>query len=183
MHHFIAIGEFRLELQSRHTQFGSKSTIFLSPVTFKFDGWPWKTIGHLFYATSRFVHHFITYVNSNWSYGPETAKWGHDLCDLDLWPLTLTCCMDITSVNGNISYKFQDDRMRGTLSKRCGRRTDGQTERRVLRAALSQLTIIAWMNIYIHIYPKVQLLIHANSTVSLAKPPLKFGYGWMIICY
>ena len=28
-------------------------------VTLKFDGWPWKTIGHPFYATSSFVHHFI----------------------------------------------------------------------------------------------------------------------------
>ena len=25
----------------------------------KFDGWPSKTIGHLFYATSSFVHHFV----------------------------------------------------------------------------------------------------------------------------
>ena len=32
---------------------------FLSGVTLKFDGWPWKTIGHLFYATSSFVHHFV----------------------------------------------------------------------------------------------------------------------------
>ena len=31
---------------------------FLSRVTLKFDGWPWKTIGHLFYATLSFVHHF-----------------------------------------------------------------------------------------------------------------------------
>ena len=29
----------------------------LSCVTLKFDGWPWKTIGHLFYATSSFVQH------------------------------------------------------------------------------------------------------------------------------
>ena len=29
---------------------------FLFRVTLKFDGWPWKTIGHLFYATSSFVH-------------------------------------------------------------------------------------------------------------------------------
>ena len=28
-------------------------------MTLKFDGWPWKTIGHLFYATSSFVHHFV----------------------------------------------------------------------------------------------------------------------------
>ena len=32
---------------------------FLSPVTLEFDGWPWKTIGHLFNATSSFVHHFM----------------------------------------------------------------------------------------------------------------------------
>ena len=30
----------------------------LSRVTLKFDGWPWKTIGYLFYATSSFVYHF-----------------------------------------------------------------------------------------------------------------------------
>ena len=61
MHHFRTISEFRLELQlrSRNTQFRSKSTIFLSCVILKFDRWPWKTIGHIFYATSSFVHHFI----------------------------------------------------------------------------------------------------------------------------
>ena len=32
---------------------------FKSRVTLKFDGWPWKTIGHLFYATSSFVQHFV----------------------------------------------------------------------------------------------------------------------------
>ena len=32
--------------------------IFLCRLTLKFDGWPWKTIRHLFYTTSSFVHHF-----------------------------------------------------------------------------------------------------------------------------
>ena len=32
---------------------------FLSRVTLKFDGWPWKTTGHLFYVASSFVHHSI----------------------------------------------------------------------------------------------------------------------------
>ena len=32
---------------------------FLSRVTLKFDGWPWKTIGHLYYATSSSMHHFV----------------------------------------------------------------------------------------------------------------------------
>ena len=59
LHHFLTIGVLKLELQSGNAQFGSKSTIFFSRVTSKFDVWPWKTIGHLFYATSSFVHHFI----------------------------------------------------------------------------------------------------------------------------
>ena len=32
---------------------------FYSRVTLKWDGWPCKTIGHLFYATSSFVQHFV----------------------------------------------------------------------------------------------------------------------------
>ena len=32
---------------------------FFSCVTYKFYGWPSKAIGHLFYATSSFVHHFV----------------------------------------------------------------------------------------------------------------------------
>ena len=31
---------------------------FSACVTLKFDGWPWKTIGHLFYVASSFVHHY-----------------------------------------------------------------------------------------------------------------------------
>ena len=59
VHHFVAIGEFKLELQSGNAQFWSKSTIFFSRVTLKFDEWLSKTIGYLFYATSIFVHHFV----------------------------------------------------------------------------------------------------------------------------
>ena len=33
---------------------------YFSSVTFKFDRCPWKTIGHLSYTTSSFVHHFLT---------------------------------------------------------------------------------------------------------------------------
>ena len=35
------------------------SDFFLSRVTLKFDGWPQKTIGYLFYATLSFLHHFV----------------------------------------------------------------------------------------------------------------------------
>ena len=118
VHHFIAIGEFKLKLQSGNIQFGSKSAIyclvwswnlmndlekkralilccfklyasfrshqwiqtkvtvrkcsvrvkisdFLSRVTSKFDRWPWKTTGHLFFATSSFVRHFVVIVKEN----------------------------------------------------------------------------------------------------------------------
>ena len=32
---------------------------YQSRVTLNFDGWPWKTIKHLFYTTSSFVQHFL----------------------------------------------------------------------------------------------------------------------------
>ena len=113
MHHFLAISQLKLELQSGNTISGQnwqflipcdlaiwqmtlqnnrapllcyfkicasfhnhwliptqvtvqkrpiwvKISDFWSRVTSKFDGWPWKTIGHLFNATSSFVHHFTT---------------------------------------------------------------------------------------------------------------------------
>ena len=59
MRHFVAICEFKQELQSGNAQFWTKSMIFFSPVTLQLDGWPWKTIGHLFYATSSFVQHLV----------------------------------------------------------------------------------------------------------------------------
>ena len=51
VHHFTAISELKLELESGNAQFWSKSTIFFSRVTLKFNGWPSKTIGLLFSAT------------------------------------------------------------------------------------------------------------------------------------
>ena len=50
---------------------------------------------------------------------------GSDLCDLDLWLLTLAFRMDITFVIGDNSWKFHDDTMMGTWRKRCDRWTDG----------------------------------------------------------
>ena len=65
---------------------------FLSCVTLKFYGWPWKTIGHLFYATLSFVHHFKAIGNSNFSYSPETLNSGQNqwfFCALEIWQMTL----------------------------------------------------------------------------------------------
>ena len=47
------------EVTVRNRSIWVKISNFLSRVTLKFDGWPWKTIGHIFYVASIFVHHFI----------------------------------------------------------------------------------------------------------------------------
>ena len=91
VHHFTAISEFKLELQSGKAQFGSKSTIFLSRVTLKFNGWPWKTIGHLFYATSSFVHHFIPIGEFKFELQSGNAQFGSkSTIFLAVWPRNFT---------------------------------------------------------------------------------------------
>ena len=94
--HFKAIGIFKLELQSRKAQFGSKLVIFLSWVTLKIDVWPWKTIGHLFYTTSSFVHHFKSIGEVKLELQPGNAQVGDDFwwwfflscvtLKIDIWP-------------------------------------------------------------------------------------------------
>ena len=79
VHHFVPIGEFKLELQSENTQFGSKSTIFFSRVTFKLNGWSSKTIGHLFYDTLSFVHHFNAIGKFKLKLQSENAQFGSKL--------------------------------------------------------------------------------------------------------
>ena len=91
VHHFIAIGEFKLELQSRNTQFGSKSLIFFSRVTLQFDVWPWKTMGHLFYATSSIVHHFVAIGDFKLELQSGNTKFGSNLTIFRaLWPWNST---------------------------------------------------------------------------------------------
>ena len=91
VHNFKSIGTVKLELQSRNTQFGSKLVISLSPVTWKFDGWPWKIIGHLFYTTLSFVHHFKTMVEFNLELQSENTQFGSNLAIFcPTWPGNLT---------------------------------------------------------------------------------------------
>ena len=95
VHIFIAISQFKMELQSGNAKFGSKSAIFLSRVTLKFDGWLWKTIGHLFYATPSFVHHFIAICQFKMELQSGNSQFGWKSaiffvpCDLDIWRMTL----------------------------------------------------------------------------------------------
>ena len=91
VHHFVAICEFKLELQSGNAQFGSKSTIFFSRVTSKFDLWSWKTIGHLFYATSSFVHHFVAIGELKLELQSGNAQFGSNSTIFRaMWPWNLT---------------------------------------------------------------------------------------------
>ena len=65
VHHFKSIGEFKLELQSRNAQFGSKSMILFSCVTLKFDEWLWKTIAGL--PTSKILFpYFVEKISVFW---------------------------------------------------------------------------------------------------------------------
>ena len=67
---------------------------FFSRVTLKFDWWPCKTIGHLFYATSSFVHHFVASGEFKLELQSGNAQFGSNStvfepCDLEIWLMTL----------------------------------------------------------------------------------------------
>ena len=115
--HFVAIGEFKLELQSGNAQlrmtFKNNSAPFLSNIK----------------LCASFHHHM-------WIQTGVTVR---KRLNWVLTSVTFTFCMDITFVNGNNSWKLNDDTMRGTLWKMCHRWTDERTDRSILRAAWSQL--------------------------------------------
>ena len=60
-------------------------------MTLKFDGWPRKIIGHLFYFASSCVHHFISIGEFKVRKRSIRVKIGHFLvpCDLEIWWMTL----------------------------------------------------------------------------------------------
>ena len=81
------------EVTVRKRSIWVKIGIFLSCVTLKFDVWPWKTVGHLFYSTSSFVHHFkamdelkLKLQSGNAQFGSKSAIfWPRDL---EIWRMT-----------------------------------------------------------------------------------------------
>ena len=64
---------------------------FLSRATSKFNGWPWKAIGHLRYAASNIVHHIIAIGEFKMELQSENAQFGSisTIC-LSVWPWNLT---------------------------------------------------------------------------------------------
>ena len=95
VHHFITIDEFKLKLQSGNAQFSSKSKIFSSRVTLKFDGWPWKTIGHPLFIASSFMHDFIAISEFKLKLQSGNAQFGSKSAilfvpyDFEIWRMTL----------------------------------------------------------------------------------------------
>ena len=63
----------------------------LSRVTLKFDGWPWKTIGHLSFAVSSFVQHFIAIGEFKLELLSGNAQFGsNSMIFRAVWPWNLT---------------------------------------------------------------------------------------------
>ena len=141
VHHLVAIGEFKLELQPGNAQFGSKLTIFFSCVTLKFDRWPWKTIGHLFFRSNiklcaSFHHHM-------WIQTRVTVRKRSSLVltyvtlTFDLWPWTFAWTLLLSLVispENFIMIRWWEHSEKGV--------TDGQTENTICRAAWSQLKTV-----------------------------------------
>ena len=68
-----------------------KVSDFLSCVTLKSDGWPWKTIVHLFYAPSSFVHLFIAITHLKLELQSGNAQFGSkSMIFCPVWPWNLT---------------------------------------------------------------------------------------------
>ena len=80
---------------------------FLSRVTLKCDGWPWKIIGHRFDTTLSFVHHFKAIGMLKLELQSGNAQFGSKLaifCPGWLWKLNITlknnrapllCCFNL----------------------------------------------------------------------------------------
>ena len=64
---------------------------FFSRVTLKFNGWLSKTIGHLLYATSSLVHHFVAIGEFKLELQSGNAQFGsNSTIFLAVWPWNLT---------------------------------------------------------------------------------------------
>ena len=82
---------FRIWVTVRKRPIWVKCDDVLSRVTLKFDGWPWKTIGHLFYATSSFVQHFLPIGDFKLELQSRNAQSGSNSTFFRaVWPWNLT---------------------------------------------------------------------------------------------
>ena len=111
---------------------------FLSRVTLKFDGWSWKTIGHHFYATASFVHHFVAIGEFKQELQSGNAQFGLSWVmtsltltfDLWPWPFARSSLLSLVIIPENfVMIRWQE--------QRGDRQTDRQTDRRTDRKRCS----------------------------------------------
>ena len=86
IHWWIQTG-FTVQKRSIRVEIGD----MLSLVTLKFDWWPWKTIGHIFYATSSFVQHFVAIGEFKLEFKSGNSQSGSNSTIFrTVWPWNLT---------------------------------------------------------------------------------------------
>ena len=104
--HFIAIGEFKTGVTVQKRPIWVKIDDFFSRVTLQFDVWPWKTIGHLFYATSSFVHHFVAIGDLKLELQSGNTQFeSNSTIFRAVWPCNLT--YDLEKQQGTSSIRIQ----------------------------------------------------------------------------
>ena len=96
------------------------------------------------------IDYFCSHVTlkfDGWSYSPETAKWGHDLCDLDRWPWpfawTSLISLVITPENF-VMIRWWEHSQKGV--------TDRRTDWTIHRAAWSQLKTTSSMLLQVFLH-------------------------------
>ena len=96
---------------------------FWSCATLKFDGWPWKTIWPIFFATSSFVHHSVAICECKLELQSRNGQIGAKIvltCDLDLWPwpLAWTSCLSMVITPENFRMiRWQEHCEKGVMDK------------------------------------------------------------------
>ena len=147
VHHFVAIGEFKLELQSGNAQSGSNSTIFRAV-------WPWNLRMTLKYNRAPLLSNIKLYASFHHHMQIQTGvtvwkrlSWVVTSVTLtfDLWPWpfawTLRSSLVITPENCTM-IRWWEHSQKGVTDRRTDGQTDRQTENTICRAAWSQLKII-----------------------------------------
>ena len=117
-------------------------------------------------------------MNSNWSYSPETVKLGRDLCDLDLWPLTLTFAWTllwsvVITPENFMTIRWWEHSQKGVTD----RQTDGPTENTIHRAAWSQLKNRAPLLYHIKLCASFQNHRWIQTGVTVRKRPIRVIIG------
>ena len=141
MHHFVAIGEFKLELQSGNAQSGSNSRRFLEPcdleiwrMTFKNNRASLLGIIKLY---APFHHHMIIQTGVTVRKRLSGVMTSVTLTfDLWPWPFAWTSLLSMVITSENfMMIRWQEHSQKGVTD----RRTDGRTDWTIHRAAWSQL--------------------------------------------